>query len=128
MPGILNFTLEPGTSPPFPPGEAEGIYRGDTWIHELTFTDADGEPFIIEGEVTAQLRTLRLNGAEVSEPLAEAHVTVDGNHVTMMLLPEQTVNLPPAWVWDIQQIDGIITTTFLTGDGRTFDDVTRPNQ
>lgn len=127
MPGVLDFDQPPGTTD-WDPGKAPGIYRGDTWVHPLSFVDPEGDPFPIAGTLTAQLRSSDLSGPDAEEPLADVSVTVDGAQVVLTLPSEVTVGLPDRWVWDLQQVADGVTTTLLRGKGRTFNDVTRPNQ
>ena len=126
MPGVLYLVLPPGSPLPYEVGTAPGIYRGDDWAHSFEFLDGE-DPFVITGSVVAQIRVSRLVDETSDDPLANLDVVIDSNVVTLSLDEEATVSLPKAWVWDMQNTVGGITTTLLTGKGKTFDDVTMPN-
>jgi len=125
-PGRLNFSRRPGD--PEAAGAASAPYRGDTFAHELVFTD-DGDPFPVVGELSAQIRPQGLVDDAAGTELASFTVTQPESHrVILGLPPEVTVLLPLGWVWDLQLIDAGVTTTLLAGSGRTVNDVTRPNE
>lgn len=124
MPGVLDFTRKPGEASE--DGIAKAVYRGDTFTHVFTFNEG-ATPWEVEGTLTAHVRTRFLNGTDtVATPLATFEVTqsIPGT-VVITLTPEQTLDLPAAWVWDLQQDDGGTITTLMRGKGKTVDDATR---
>lgn len=122
MPGVVNFTARPGTAAAnLQDGQAEGIYRGDPWDWVIVLPAEAPAPV---GPYICQLREDRLAaGVTPGDPLAEVTVEIDGQEINGHLDPADTVGLPAAWVWDIQ--DTSTGYTLIGGKGKTFDDVSR---
>lgn len=105
------------------------VYRGQPY--DIHYTLMDGAtPYVPTGILLAQIRPARLKAsAIVGDPLAEFVVTlggVDGNEVFQGLVAEDTLALPDAWFWDIQEFDGDDPLgTWFTGKGKAWGDITR---
>jgi hypothetical protein len=130
MYAILNLNWVPSASSTEPAaGQASALVRGDTYAHSFTFyEDVDAAtpvPFEIEGDIAAQLRTAKLPDETADTALASFVVTVDVNVITISLTPEETLDLPSAGYWDLQQDLSGVVTTLLQGKFKVVDDVTR---
>lgn len=129
MYGVLDLVWIPSQSSPEPkPGQTAAIVRGDTYSLLVPFVTPSGEPFIIEGEMRAQIRQNRLTGDSTEPPLAEFNVLVNGNEILLTLTPEQTIDLPETsksyLYWDVQSNNEGVVTTWLAGRVKVADHVT----
>lgn len=131
MPGVLDLVWDFKTAteaePTPPAGQSNAIYRGDTYTHVFRFTNEDETPFVIEGDVSGQLRPARLSSATAAAPVAVFDVAVNANTITISLTPEQTLALPAATTlyWDLQVDNAGTVTTMVAGKVKVLDDVTR---
>lgn len=108
------------------------IYRGDTFVQQLTIEDADGNPVDVSTmDFAAEIRRV----ATSETVLATFTVAiVDGPNgvVTITLYPSETEDLPiptTSWAWDFQTMTAAATpvvTTRFVGEVTVVGDVTRP--
>lgn len=107
------------------------IYRGDTFVQELTILDSDDNPI----DVTSYTFSSQVKRAASSEEaLAEFEVSIiDGPNgiVQILLHPADTQDMPvpsTSWVWDFEVATDDATpvvTTYFKGEVTVVGDVTR---
>jgi hypothetical protein len=134
MPTLLDLTWIPSAAQPTLPTDTfprlgPAVYRNDTYTIHGSLT-TEGEPWVPEGELAAQIRPARLlQNATVGDPLADFDVVVggdDGNEFWLALTRLQAASLPDRWYWDLQEtFDDDEATTWFTGKGKAWGDITR---
>lgn len=107
------------------------IYRGDTFVKDLTILDSDGNPIDVTNySFAAQIKRAATSETVIAEFYTEV---VDGPSglVTMILTASETATVPiptTSWVWDFQSSSDAATpvvTTHFGGDVTVVSDVTR---
>jgi hypothetical protein len=104
--------------------------KGDTFIRDFAFTDADGNPIDLTGySVRLQLReSVRSSSATLDAATPnEITITGAGNNVLSVLIDAETMEIPARkYVWDLQlTTPGGVVTTYLFGNFTITSDVTR---
>ena len=100
------------------PGELDlKLYRGDTVQITLTLTNGGDEMALPADNWLAQIRKKAIGPGESSEVIAEFTVDAMGaaDGVIVLVAPD-TTELPKKCVWDLQNIDGGATRTYVAGD------------
>ena len=125
MYALLDLVWKPNATQTEPPaGRAPAIIRDDPYTHTFVVTggwaDLGGESF------EAQIRTARLTGDTAAAATVDFTVTTEQDGTDLLihlsLTAAQTLGLPAAGFWDLQQVDG---GTLVAGKVKVLDDVTR---
>src|SRR5690349_20046058 len=121
----LDLSWKPSATSTEPPaGKAPALIRDDPYTHVIVVTD--GWATLGTEEFEAQIRTARLTGDTDDPATVDFTVTTEQDvadlHIILSLTAAQTLDLPAAGFWDLQQVDG---GTLLAGKVKVLDDITR---
>lgn len=108
------------------------IYRGDTFVEQLTILDDDGNPVDVSTmDFAAEIRRVATSET-VMATFTVAIVDGPNGVVSITLYPSETEDLAiptTSWAWDFQTMTDaatpVVTTRFL-GEVTVVGDVTRP--
>ena len=125
MYAALDLVWKPSAASTSPPaGKGPALIRDDPYTHVFVVTD--GWADLGAEEFEAQIRTARLTGDTAAAATVDFTVTTeqDGTdlRIILALTAAQTLDLPAAGFWDLQQVDG---GTLVAGKVKVLDDVTR---
>lgn len=93
------------------------VYQGDTYTHELRLKDSSNVAINITGRVySGQIRKAKIS-SNVIATFTTSITDAPNGKVTFSLLPNITANIPSGiYVYDLQELNGAIVTTLLTGN------------
>lgn len=104
--------------------QADFIYMGDTYTHQFTFEDLQGNPIDKSAKAyVAEIRKRRSSDAAVGT-FSTAISGASNNIVTITMTAATTAAITPDnYVWDLRETEGATVLTICTGDALVVDDV-----
>jgi len=104
--------------------QADFIYMGDTYTHQFTFEDSQGNPIDKSAKsYVSEIRVRRSSGAAVAT-FSTAISGTSNNIVTITMSAATTAGInPDLYVWDLRETEGAEVLTVCTGQALVVDDV-----
>lgn len=102
------------------------IYQGDTYVHQLSVRDSSNTAINITSRTYSGQIRKRRSSDDVTANFA-SEITDGANGVVIFsLTPEQTSDLKSGkYVYDFQEVNGLVVTTLVTGNVIVTGEVTR---
>ena len=102
------------------------IYQGDTYVHELRLKNSANTAINISGRTyTGQIRKKR--NSDIAAATFTSQITDAANGVVLMsLTASNTASITSGtYVYDFQEVNGVVVTTLITGTVTVTGDVSR---